>query len=144
MIQKEKTNGYSSSEDNVRNHFHNFLKESLLKIMTCIKSFKQFMVDCKEYESETKSKKRKSSKSLKSNDKGIQLNEEDEEQETKKKSNNENGKTQTDFPPIIPEEVTNIHFAQLFLSPSFQFFLQFHNENLPDLIKGRIIPGLLI
>jgi len=65
MIQKEKTSGYSSSEDNIRNHFHNFLKESLLKIMTCIKEFKQFMIDCGQYENDTKNKKRKSSKNIK-------------------------------------------------------------------------------
>lgn len=35
-------------------------------------------------------------------------------------------------------------FGQLLLSPSFQFFLQFHNDTLPDLIKGKIVPGLLI
>lgn len=68
MIQREKTVGYSSSEDNIRNHFHNFLKESLLRIMTGIKEFKKFIVDCKEYENVTNNagKKRKSSKNLKS------------------------------------------------------------------------------
>ncbi len=76
MIQREKTVGYGSSEDNIRNHFHNFLKESLLKIMTGIKEFKKFIVDCREYEKETRSssKKRKSSKNLKSNDDGEELN----------------------------------------------------------------------
>ena len=49
-----------------------------------------------------------------------------------------------EFPPLIPSEVSNIPFPGLLLTKSFPYFLQFHNEKMPDILDGSLIPGLMI
>lgn len=49
-----------------------------------------------------------------------------------------------DFPPLIPTEVTTIPFPGLLLTKSFPYFLQFHNDKIPDIISNQIYPSLLI
>jgi hypothetical protein len=61
---------------------------------------------------------------------------EEEEDQPRKKSE--------DFPPLIPPEVTSIPFPGLLLTRSFPYFLQFHNEKIPDLMAATSYPSLLI
>ena len=49
------------------------------------------------------------------------LDEGEEEQEVAQ------SKKVEEFPPIIPNEVSNIPFPGLLLTKSFPYFLQFHN-----------------
>lgn len=53
-------------------------------------------------------------------------------------------KKSEDFPPLIPAEVSNIPFPGLLLTKSFPYFLQFHNEKIPEIIDQKIVPCLII
>lgn len=53
-------------------------------------------------------------------------------------------KRSEDFPPLIPTEVSNIPFPGLLLTKSFTYFLQFHNEKIPDIQDRKIFPSLMI
>lgn len=71
VVQREKSYGLGSSEDCIRNHFHSFLKDSLVKIIEAVKGFKTFVADCDAYQKENKKRNRKSSKNFKDNEQGI-------------------------------------------------------------------------
>ncbi len=49
MAKERTVGGFNGGEDNIRNLFHNFIKESLVKIATSIKEFKRFVKDCRQY-----------------------------------------------------------------------------------------------
>lgn len=49
IIKQDGTVGYAGSEDCIRDHFHNFLKEALVDIISGIKAFKKFVDECHEY-----------------------------------------------------------------------------------------------
>lgn len=53
-------------------------------------------------------------------------------------------KKSEDFPPLIPHEVTSIPFPGLLLTSSFSYFLQFHNEKIPEIMLNKTFPSLLI
>jgi len=65
---------------------------------------------------------------------------EDEGEESPEQSR----KKSEDFPPLIPTEVSNTPFPGLLLTKSFPYFLQFHNEKIPDIIDHRLSPCLII
>lgn len=57
ILKNDGTMGYAGSEDNIRDHFHNFLKSALVEIITSIKSFNKFVADCEEYEKHNSNEK---------------------------------------------------------------------------------------
>ena len=107
--------------------------------MRANQALREWTLQCKEYEQlsrlHSKEKKRE-----KVND--YEVMEEEGEDEAPPASTA--SKRTEEFPPLIPNEVTNVPFPGLLLTRSFTYFLQFHNEKLPGLLSGKNLPCLLI
>jgi hypothetical protein len=137
IIKMEKSLGYEGSEDMIRNKFHSFLKLQLSSIMRASQKLREWMKKCREYEQNSKRRSR-SKDSKKERDNNYEHLEDEGEEEAPAR------KASEDFPPLIPNEVSNIPFPGLLLTRSFPYFLQFHNEKIPDILDGKILPCLII
>ena len=101
----ESTGGesYEGSEDWVREQFHNYLKERLVRIVEGKNMYRKFVKECELYQASLKNKQ----KSLEKGEKEKQLN-----------------------VPYINPKILEIPFPYLLSKPSFTHFLQFHNPNI--------------
>lgn len=68
MNEKEISFNYEGSEDCIRNHFHSFLKGSLVDMMISIKSFRKFVSDCEDYEKNLKKREKEDKSRQKKSD----------------------------------------------------------------------------
>jgi hypothetical protein len=135
VINTEKSLGYEGSEDSIRNKFHNFLKLQLVGIMQANRSLAKWTADCKDYQRKHRTHSKDPKRKEKEADYQLMLDEETDEQPRRRSE---------DFPPLIPNEVTAIPFPGLLQTNSFPYFLQFHNDKIPDIMEQRSPPCLLI